>query len=102
MAKKHGNSNKNEKPHHLYEIFDKQKKEVFKYGISSNSIDEDGLSKRVKNQVALFNRLVNWTRFIGKIIIKNITGRIKAKEIEREYIEAFERKHGKKPRGNVE
>lgn len=30
----HGNSNKNNKPHHLYEIRDSEDDDVFKYGIS--------------------------------------------------------------------
>jgi URI fold toxin 2 len=30
----HNNSNQNMKPHHLYEIIDKEGEDVFKYGIS--------------------------------------------------------------------
>lgn len=30
----HNKSNQNRKPHHLYEIIDKESEDVFKYGIS--------------------------------------------------------------------
>ena len=47
----HRNSNQNDEPHHLYEIWDEQESEVFKYGISSDPIESDGLSKRTREQV---------------------------------------------------
>lgn len=37
--KVHGNSKKNSRKQHLYEIYDDQEKEVFKYGISREEID---------------------------------------------------------------
>ena len=40
----HGNSNKNSKPHHLYEIRDSEDDDIFKYGISHYPIGEDGYS----------------------------------------------------------
>lgn len=40
----HRNSNQNDGPHHLYEIWDEQEEEVFKYGISSEPIEQDGQS----------------------------------------------------------
>ena len=48
MSKTHGNSHKNDKEHHLYAIHDSLKDDIFKYGISSDPIDEDGLSRRIK------------------------------------------------------
>ncbi len=42
----HGNSKRNNKPHHLYEIVDDEQKDTFKYGISCDPIEEDGLSER--------------------------------------------------------
>jgi len=44
-VKIHGNSLDNDKPHHLYEIHDKEDGELLKYGISHDPIDEDGLHK---------------------------------------------------------
>jgi len=44
----HGNSNKNNKAHHLYAIHDVEEDDVFKYGISSKPIDEDGYSSRMR------------------------------------------------------
>ena len=43
----HGNSNRNKKPHHLYEIRDSEDDDVFKYGISHDPIGKDGYSNRI-------------------------------------------------------
>jgi len=96
----HGNSNQNEEPHHLYEIWDKQEEETFKYGISDDPIGDDGLSTRLRQQVDWFNVIAGWFRFIGRILIFNISDRVKAKELEDEYMDAFEAQHGRRPRGN--
>lgn len=69
---KHGNSLDNDKPHHLYEIYDEKEKDTYKYGISDDPIDEDGLSDRLRYQLNLFNRVVGYIRFIGRILIRNI------------------------------
>ncbi|NJL76881.1 MAG: hypothetical protein HC892_19535 [Saprospiraceae bacterium] len=45
MAKYHGNNKKSTELHHLYEILDLLEDDVLKYGISSDPIDKDGLSK---------------------------------------------------------
>lgn len=96
----HGNSNQNRARHHLYEIWDKQDEETFKYGISDDPIEEDGLSERVRQQVAWFNVVAGWFRFIGRILVFDIEDRIKAKQIEDEYMDAFEAVHDRRPRGN--
>jgi len=98
----HGNSNKNNKLHHLYEIRDSTDDDVFKFGISHDPIDEDGLSERCREQVDFLNLGVKWLRFFGRILIRNIPGRIEAKLIEREHIKAYKSKHGRNPRGNRE
>jgi hypothetical protein len=98
----HGNSNQNNKPHHLYAIYDKETDELFKYGISHDPIDADGLSDRLRNQINYVNVVVDWSRFYGKILIINIQGREKAKVIETEFINAFCEKHGRNPRGNLD
>jgi URI fold toxin 2 len=81
-------------------IDDLQEDEVFKYGISADPIDEDGLSDRLRNQVNLFNLVANAIRFVGKILISNIPGRMKADQIEQEHIDKFIEKHERRPRGN--
>lgn len=97
----HGNSNKNDNPHHLYEIWDKKEDDVYKYGISDKPIeDEDGLSSRVRDQVYLMNLPENWLRYMGRILKRDIPNRILAKQLESEHIEAYFNKHGKRPRGN--
>lgn len=95
---KHGNSFDNDNPHHLYEIRDNKFKDLFKYGISDEPIDEDGLLSRVRKQVNFLNLAVGWIRFAGKILIKNIPGRRKAKEVEKKHINKYIEKHGKRPR----
>ena len=96
----HGNSDQNQKPHHLYEIWDKKAKETYKYGISQDPIDDDGLSRRVRDQVRQYNRVVGWIRFIGKILKTNIPGKRRAKELEEEHIEKFHKRKKRRPRGN--
>jgi hypothetical protein len=79
----HGNSKKNEKEHHLYEIIDKHEGDTFKFGISDKPIEEDGLSNRVREQVHFLNLAVGWFRYIGKIIVFGIKNRLLAKEMEK-------------------
>ena len=98
----HGNSNFNNKPHHLYEIRDSIDDDVFKYGISHDPIDEDGQSNRMKLQINFLNLGVNWLRFFGRILVLDIQNRKEAKRIEREHIRAYSKLNGKRPRGNLE
>lgn len=98
----HGNSKKNPEPFHLYEIIDMEDGEVYKYGISHYPIGADGLSQRIREQVAVFNRVVKKDRFAGRIILEDIPGRARAEEIEAEYIAAYRAKWGNNPRGNLE
>ena len=97
---KHGNSLENENPHHLYEIRDTVGNDVFKYGISDDPIERDGLSKRMRNQIDFLNRAVGLPRFVGIVLLKNIAGRAKAKEMEDAYIDRYFDEHGRKPKGN--
>ena len=103
MAKKrkrHGNSLKNQSPHHLYEIRDIQENDILKYGISQDPIEEDGLSKRLRDQINLYNIVAGFIRFFARILIKKIPNRVEALKIEKEHIKAYKEKHGRKPRGN--
>jgi URI fold toxin 2 len=97
---KHGNSNKNNKPHHLYEIRDAVDDEVFKYGISHDPIDEDGYSNRMRVQVDFLNLGVKWLRFFARILLIGIPGKKEAKRIEKHYIRQYKEEHGHNPRGN--
>lgn len=97
----HRNSHENREPHHLYEIHDKEEEEVFKYGVSSDPIDKDGLSRRIRKQLRILNLGAGWLRYFARIILKGIPGRKRAEEIEDEYVEAFEKEKGRMPRGNL-
>jgi URI fold toxin 2 len=97
----HGNSNKNTKEHHLYAIHDLEENDVFKYGISDKSIDDEGQSKRMREQVDYLNRAVGWLRYFAEIIMRGIAGKAKARELEDKYIKTYRTKHGRNPRGNL-
>jgi hypothetical protein len=90
----HGNSNKNTKIHHLYVIDDLEENDIFKYGISDKPIDTDNYSLRMREQVDYLNRAVGWSRFSAEILIREIDGRPKAREIEDAYIAAYNKKYG--------
>lgn len=96
----HRNSNQNDGPHHLYEIWDKGEDELFKYGISDDPIEPDNLSDRIRDQIYYLNLSAGWVRYSGRILLTDIAGRVLAKQIEEESIEAHIQKHGKRPRGN--
>jgi hypothetical protein len=98
----HGNSHKNNNLHHLYEITDTLEDEVYKYGVSDDEIEEDGLSARLRDQLSLFNLVANFLRFVGKILIIDIPGRKTAEQIEEEHVQQHVAKYGKRPRGNRE
>ena len=98
--KLHGKSLKNDKPHHLYQMDDLKQEEVFKYGISDDPIEADGLSKRLRDKLDLMNLIVGYIRFVGKIIMKRINGRKEALKIEDRHITDYEKAKGKRPRGN--
>ena len=78
----HGNAKQNNKPHHLYEIVDKTDNDTVKYGIYSDELTSDGFSPRAEKQVKSLNIVVGWLRFFARILLTEITGRVKAKEIE--------------------
>lgn len=97
----HGNSHQNQRPHHLYEIWDETDQETFKFGISNDPVTDDGLSKRLRQQVSLYNLIAGFIRYIGRILIVNIQGREKAERLEDQHIDDFEAKHGRFPKGNL-
>ena len=98
--KPHANSNENDAEHHLYEIFDVERDDIYKYGICGRPLLPDGSSPRANVQVKLFNRVVGMVRFFARILLAGIPGRRRAKEIETDYIETYRKKHGYPPPGN--
>jgi len=88
-------------PNRLYEIVDKVGEDTFKYGISSDPIGEDGMSDRMRKQVNYLNRLYEWARFFGRILLYDIPGKKEARKIEKEHIQEYERIQGRKPKGNA-
>jgi URI fold toxin 2 len=99
--KPHGNAHDNNAKHHLYEIFDVERENVFKYGISGKPLNEDGTSPRALEQVSLYNRVVGMIRFFSRVLLVGIQGRKSAEEIEQQFIDNFRAKHGRNPPGNL-
>jgi hypothetical protein len=97
----HGNSKKNPNPHHLYGIFEEKTDEPFKFGITDDPIGKDGLPARVRSQLIILNLATGFLKFIGRILISGIQGRAEAERIEREHIQEYLDKFGKKPPGNL-
>ena len=96
----HRNDKRNQDEHHLYGINDRERKGLYKYGISGRPLKKDGSSPRATEQVNLFNKVVGWSRFFANIIKTGIQGRSKAEDVEEEYIETYRKKHGRRPPGN--
>ncbi|MBP6825653.1 MAG: hypothetical protein KA165_03740 [Saprospiraceae bacterium] len=97
----HGNSKQNPNLHHLYGIFEQVTEDVFKYGISDDPIDEDGLSNRARRQLFIFNLAAGFLKYYAVIMRKDIPGRAEAERIEREYINVHQEKYGHNPPGNL-
>lgn len=96
----HRNSLKNASEQHLYKFFDLQEQETFKFGISSGPIQADGLSRRMRRQLEVFNLAAGWDRYSAQILVTGIMGRKVAEELEDQYITQFEEQFGRLPRGN--
>lgn len=96
----HGNSHENMNPHHLYAIDDIQEDDLFKYRVTDDPLEADGLPARLSTQLYLYNIVANFVRFVGRIILTDIPGRAMAEQIEDEYIAQYELEHGRRPRGN--
>lgn len=99
----HDNRKDNSKPHFLYVIFDCLLRNVYKYGISSSRLREDGTSPYLDGQVNQANQIAadeQKNRFKGKILIYNIPGRVLALVIEAIHIRLYKIRTGKLPRGN--
>jgi URI fold toxin 2 len=97
----HGNSLDNPNLHHLYAIYKKADGDTFKFGISDDPIETDGLSERVRKQVFEMNRAAEYDKYAAQILILDIAGRAEAARIERTYIDDYFNIHGRNPYGNL-
>lgn len=98
--RQHGNSHDNLEPHHLYEIHDGERGDVYKFGISGEPLFADGSSPRANRQTRAFNRLVGGLRFFANVLLTGIAGRKLAEELEEKAACDYETEHGNRPRGN--
>lgn len=96
----HGNDKRNPNLHHLYDIFKNSDHDTFKYGVSDDPIDADGLSARARDQLEEMNLAAEYDKFDAEILLTDIPGRAEALRIEREYIDAYYHEHGRNPKGN--
>ena len=97
---KHGNSYTNEEEHHVYEIIDSERSDVFKYGICAKPLEPDGSSARGNEQANFLNNAVGWFRFLARVVMAGIYGRRKAREAEHELVENYKKENGHYPPGN--
>ena len=96
----HGNDKRNTNLHHLYDIFRNNNRDTFKYGISDDPIDADGLSARARDQLEELNLAAEFHKFDAEILVTSIPGRAEALHVERQYIDAYFDQHGHNPIGN--
>lgn len=68
----HGNSRHNPALHHLYDIFYHADGDIFKYGISADPIDPDGLSARVREQMEEANMAAEFEKYGAEILLTDI------------------------------
>ncbi len=99
--KPHGNSLQNDNIHHLYEIYKKEDGDTYKYGISDDPIEADGLSERARKQLLEMNRAAEFAKYAAQILLIDIQGRVEATRIEINYIDAYYLKNGRNPVGNL-
>jgi URI fold toxin 2 len=97
----HGNSLDNPNLHHLYAIYKKADGDIFKFGISDDPIESDGLSERVRKQVFEMNRAAEYDKYAAQIILSDIEGRAEAARIERTFIDDYFIQNGRNPYGNL-
>lgn len=97
----HGNSLNNPNLHHLYDIYKKADGDTFKYGISDDPIETDGLSERVRKQVLEMNRAAEFDKYAAQILLSDIGGRAEAAHIETQFINDYYNKNGRNPIGNL-
>lgn len=79
----HGNSNDNDLPHHLYGLVDRVNDAGLKCGISSEVIDEDGTSSRMRVQLNSLNHGAGWLKYFGKIILRGNAGKKQTRQSSR-------------------
>jgi RHS repeat-associated protein len=98
----HGNSLDNPDPGHVYAIFDKDNKSIYKFGESSGDIKNiKGIDKsaRAEVQVRKLNKGLSKPIFRSRIIAK-ASDKSSEREIETRLIRMFKEKHGVRPAGN--
>ena len=76
----HRNDKRNQDDHHLYALHDRERKGLYKFGISGRPLNKDGSSPRANKQTKLFNVVVGWVRFVAKVLLTGIPGRREARE----------------------
>lgn len=90
-----------EVPHHLYVIYDYQYSRILKFGICGEPLLNNGESPRVNKQLTERNNAEDFIRFRGRILIKDIKGRIRALVKEDDFIDLYRAKYEDEfPRGN--
>lgn len=93
----------NDKPYHLYVIYDHQRHSIYKFGICGRPLRKNGSSPRLVEQLNNYNRpdFDKGVRFTGRILQKDIEGIIRAYIAEDDMMDFFRAKNNDElPRGN--
>jgi RHS repeat-associated protein len=97
-----GNSKKSRKKNHVYKIFNKKTKEVFKFGISGGKRTKKGDSVRANSQKAKIaaQEGIPVSDVGTKVVRSNIDRRSTALNIEQQKVNSHNTKHKQPPRYN--
>ncbi|HYJ78431.1 MAG TPA: RHS repeat-associated core domain-containing protein, partial [Longimicrobiaceae bacterium] len=92
----HGNSAAGTRAQHGYRIFNSRTGETIKYGISGQSLNQDGSSPRANRQVNAINRAGGT---VGAEVLGRFPDRAAALKWERRMVDVFVRSSGRMPVG---
>jgi len=95
----HGDSGLSTRPQHLYEIYDWEMGETYKFGISGARLNANGSSPRANRQVNQLNRDAGYDRFSAEVLEVG-PDRAWMLDVEREVVRDFWERFGRSPVGN--
>jgi hypothetical protein len=93
----------NDKPYHLYIIYDHQRRSIYKFGVCGTPLRKNGNSPRMTAQVNSLNQPDKdiAIRYTGRILLEDIKGIIRAYIAEDDMVDFFRLKNNDElPRGN--
>src|SRR5690606_17126148 len=93
----HGNSASSTKPHHMYDIYDKNSGGVAKTGISGGPIQHCGKSQRKQNLVRNLNRAAGYVRYDSRLVAQSLPGSTRRDMLNAERVRAAQHRSNREP-----